>query len=175
MTNLDIPVLRFVNSIEDDGKTRVQNAFSDHAGLIALLDDARLSNAACSSLETLLSLREGLYRAFSAMAAGQAPDPCIAAPVQHAIRAGLSRADIVLSPRGLSLIPGPGCTQADVLSLGAHALMTSADVARLSECHRCTRLFIDHGRGTGRRWCDMARCGNRAKAESFRARRRAGG
>lgn len=175
MKNPDYPVLRFVNSIDDDGKTRVKNAFPDHAGLITLVGDTALSNVAPSSIEALVALRELFYRAFSAMAAGHAPEQCVAGPVQDAIRNGLARAEIALSPQGLSLRPVSGCTQADVLSLGAHRLMTSADVARLSECHRCTRIFIDHGRGKGRRWCDMARCGNRAKAESYRARRRADG
>ncbi|MEJ6391142.1 CGNR zinc finger domain-containing protein [Gymnodinialimonas ulvae] len=175
MKNTDYPVLRFVNSIEDDGKTRAQNAFADHAGLIALVEDAALSRVAPSPLPALLSLREMYYRAFSAMAAGHAPDPSVAGRVQDAIRASLSRADIALLPQGLSMRPGPDCTQVDALSLAAHDLMTSAEVIRLSECRRCTRLFIDHGRGKGRRWCDMARCGNRAKAESYRARKRATG
>jgi len=52
-------------------------------------------------------------------------------------------------------------------------LMQRADLSRLRECKRCTHLFLDHGRGQGRRWCSMARCGNRAKAETFRARQRA--
>jgi predicted RNA-binding Zn ribbon-like protein len=37
----------------------------------------------------------------------------------------------------------------------------------------CTRLFVDRSRGGTRRWCDMATCGNQAKAAAYRRRRRA--
>jgi predicted RNA-binding Zn ribbon-like protein len=36
--------------------------------------------------------------------------------------------------------------------------------------HNCTFLFADHTRGRGRRWCSMARCGNRAKSQAYRDR-----
>jgi predicted RNA-binding Zn ribbon-like protein len=60
----------------------------------------------------------------------------------------------------------------DHLVLSLHDLLRRDDLVRLRECRRCTHLFLDHGRGRGRRWCAMARCGNRAKTEAFRARRR---
>ncbi len=37
---------------------------------------------------------------------------------------------------------------------------------------RCHRVFYDVTRNGGRRWCDMATCGNRAKAARHRARNR---
>ena len=36
----------------------------------------------------------------------------------------------------------------------------------------CGRVFLDATRNGARRWCDMATCGNRAKAARFRARGR---
>ena len=36
----------------------------------------------------------------------------------------------------------------------------------------CARVFLDATRNGARRWCDMATCGNRAKAARFRARGR---
>jgi predicted RNA-binding Zn ribbon-like protein len=63
----------------------------------------------------------------------------------------------------------------DHLVLSLHDLLRRDDLVRLRECRRCTHLFLDLGRGRGRRWCAMARCGNRAKTEAFRARRRVGG
>lgn len=38
----------------------------------------------------------------------------------------------------------------------------------------CTHPFLDRSRGHRRRWCEMAGCGDRAKAAAYRARRRAG-
>ncbi|SEQ43525.1 CGNR zinc finger domain-containing protein [Microlunatus flavus] len=37
----------------------------------------------------------------------------------------------------------------------------------------CTHPFLDRSRGHRRRWCEMAGCGDRAKAAAYRARRRA--
>ncbi|MEO6834651.1 MAG: CGNR zinc finger domain-containing protein [Candidatus Tumulicola sp.] len=36
----------------------------------------------------------------------------------------------------------------------------------------CGRIFLDRSRGKDRRWCSMARCGNRMKVTAFRRRRR---
>jgi len=48
--------------------------------------------------------------------------------------------------------------------------------ARLRPCANdaCRWLFYDASRQRRRRWCDMASCGNRAKAARHRARRRTG-
>lgn len=37
----------------------------------------------------------------------------------------------------------------------------------------CTRLYLDTSRNATRRWCGMNRCGGKAKAANYRARRRA--
>ena len=41
---------------------------------------------------------------------------------------------------------------------------------RACEGHTCTLMFIDRTRGGARRWCSMALCGNRAKAQAHRDR-----
>jgi predicted RNA-binding Zn ribbon-like protein len=58
---------------------------------------------------------------------------------------------------------------ADALVLG--------ELARVRRCAgpRCGRVFYDATRNGRRRWCDMATCGNRAKAARHRARGRAQG
>lgn len=45
-------------------------------------------------------------------------------------------------------------------------LLTSEELGRVKECsgRDCTWLFLDQSRNRSRRWCDMAVCGNRAKA-----------
>lgn len=55
---------------------------------------------------------------------------------------------------------------ADALILG--------ELQRVRRCAdpRCGRVFLDVTRNGGRRWCDMATCGNRAKAARHRARAR---
>ena len=56
---------------------------------------------------------------------------------------------------------------ADALILG--------ELARVRRCADavCTRVFYDNTKNARRRWCDMATCGNRAKAARHRARARA--
>lgn len=53
---------------------------------------------------------------------------------------------------------------ADALILG--------EMPRVRRCAnpRCHRVFYDATKNGGRRWCDMATCGNRAKAARHRAR-----
>ena len=57
----------------------------------------------------------------------------------------------------------------------AVALLDRDDGSVLKWCadDTCTRAFVDRSRGHRRRWCDMAGCGDRAKAAAYRSRQRA--
>jgi predicted RNA-binding Zn ribbon-like protein len=50
--------------------------------------------------------------------------------------------------------------------------LIGGELTRVRRCadSRCPRLFLDTTRNSRRRWCDMATCGNRAKAARFRDR-----
>ena len=52
--------------------------------------------------------------------------------------------------------------------------IASGDTDRLRVCanDQCRWIFYDSSRTGRRRWCDMATCGNRAKAARHRARQR---
>lgn len=43
---------------------------------------------------------------------------------------------------------------------------------RLKACRRCQWAFYDHSRNRSGRWCVMAICGNRSKAQAYRSRHR---
>lgn len=60
-----------------------------------------------------------------------------------------------------------------VVESAAQSLI-DGDLPRVRRCAdaRCPRVFYDNTRNGRRRWCDMATCGNRAKAARFRARER---
>jgi predicted RNA-binding Zn ribbon-like protein len=60
------------------------------------------------------------------------------------------------------------------LAQQAADLLTSLDTARLKICSNptCGWLFLDTTRNASRRWCDMAACGNRAKARRHYAKQR---
>ena len=53
-------------------------------------------------------------------------------------------------------------------------LLTCEEASSLRECasETCSWLFVDRSRTRRRRWCDMATCGNRAKARRHYQRRK---
>jgi predicted RNA-binding Zn ribbon-like protein len=57
-----------------------------------------------------------------------------------------------------------------VIESAADALVTN-ELTRVRRCAdpRCRRVFYDSTRNGTRRWCEMATCGNRAKAARHRA------
>jgi len=166
--------LAFLNTVEDDGKTRRIDSFDSGRGLLDVLDPYGLANAVPtpgpSQMTTLHSLREAGYAVLSAMAAGRRPGREESLYLEMAMKSALSDAQFQFTETGLRVKASPLGGLHDHLVLSLSRLLQSPDLSRLRECKRCTHLFLDHGRGKGRRWCSMARCGNRAKAESFRQR-----
>jgi len=90
----------------------------------------------------------------------------------------------------IELVPGPDGVHVDHRHVGDpidDALARLADplVAELTSGHperikacasdTCDWIFYDSSRTSRRRWCDMATCGNRAKAARHRAREKATG
>ena len=172
------PILHFLNTVRDDGKQRRENSFADPAALQAILIAAGLIGAdhptpGPSQMQALLVLREAAYAVLSAIAAARTPDREEDLMLEMTIKAAVQDASLMFKPGRLGVSAGPLGGIHDRLALSLFDLLRADDLARLRECARCTHLFIDHGRGPGRRWCAMSRCGNRTKAEAFRRRKRA--
>lgn len=116
-----------------------------------------------------IALRGAAYRVFAAAAAGEVPPPADLEAINR---------EWALTAPHLRLSPGNACCAwgwDDYSSLerplwplvrDTVQLLTSDELARVRECggERCTWLFLDTSRNRSRRWCDMATCGNRAKA-----------
>jgi predicted RNA-binding Zn ribbon-like protein len=71
----------------------------------------------------------------------------------------------------------PGDLARDIAAATVTALLRATarpGWPRLKACRGddCRWVFVDASRNTSRRWCDMANCGNRAKAATFRDRHR---
>jgi predicted RNA-binding Zn ribbon-like protein len=174
------PILLFLNTVGDDGKQRRENSFADPGALHRLLVDAGLAIADHpvpdrGQMQSLLILREAAYAVLSAIAASRTPDREEALMLETTIKAAVQDARLLFKPGRLGVSAGPLGGIHDRLALSLFDLLRADDLSRLRECARCTHLFIDHGRGPGRRWCAMTRCGNRAKAEAFRRRKRGNG
>jgi predicted RNA-binding Zn ribbon-like protein len=124
-------------------------------------------------------LRELIYRIFADLAKNRPP---AASDVEH-----LNRSLAAALPR-LRLQPGETdrwrwvWAESDPsldrplwpVVRSAADLITSSEVARVRECDldTCAWLFLDTSRNRTRRWCDMATCGNRAKARRYYRRHR---
>lgn len=61
------------------------------------------------------------------------------------------------------------------IARSASELLTSTDLEYVRTCasETCQWFFLDTSKNHRRRWCDMTKCGNRAKAREFYARKRA--
>jgi predicted RNA-binding Zn ribbon-like protein len=117
-----------------------------------------------------IALREVVYRVFSAVASD--------VPVAEADLAALNRALAEAPPRAhLARLGGAYAWRIERVGLSAPALLapvlwSAADLLvqaphrRIRQCAnpQCLWLFIDASKNGTRRWCDMAACGNRAKA-----------
>jgi predicted RNA-binding Zn ribbon-like protein len=135
-----------------------------------------------------LALREALYRTFSSLSSGRSPQPIDVAQINVAVADAYRH--LRLAPRPPSgLVPSgdsfvwewheaDGSLELPVwmVARSAAELLTSDSLGRVRECagEKCDWLFLDASRNRSRRWCDMAECGNRAKARRNYARRRGG-
>ena len=169
------PFLVFLNTVEDDGKTRLTDSFATADDLLTRMIAAGLATPGTPvpggrQMTALRDLREAAYATLSAIAARRRPGREDALFLETAIRSALQDAGFDFGPAGLRLGAGPLGGLHDQAVLSLFDFMRSDAPARLRECGRCTRLFLGQGRGRGRRWCAMTRCGNRTKAEAFRAR-----
>jgi predicted RNA-binding Zn ribbon-like protein len=138
----------------------------------------RRPDVARRMLTRALRLREAVYEAFSARAAGRT----VPAPSLATIS---SEARLAASHRGISPDNGEFRWAWDAtgehldrplwpVALSAADVLTSPRVSLVRECasETCGWLFLDTSRNRTRRWCDMRACGNRAKARRFYARAR---
>jgi predicted RNA-binding Zn ribbon-like protein len=168
--------LDFVGTLNERRATRVENLLevgdvADWLVGAGVLDtppetDSETLAEAVALREALFALVERLIEEPSAglpqaaldvvNTAAAAPTPVVELrPDRGLVRSGSWRS-------GLSSVARDGLALVD---LGDAQLKWCADPL-------CTHPFLDRSRGHRRRWCDMAGCGDRAKAAAYRARRR---
>lgn len=181
------PALQFVNTVDDIGKTRFEDGVPDWSTLLAwssaagvltetevsVLERAHDTPEAEAELRAVHDLREATWRVLHAKAAGE-EDTDAEAEVAAVARWAFDRSELRSDARGYEWRAAATAEDPALLrirlALIVERFLRSEELARMRECGRCAALFLDHGRGRGRRWCRMATCGNRAKAERFRQR-----
>lgn len=179
------PCLDFINTegdVRNGPPERIDSyvdllAWSVLAGVLDAEEAERLAESGSPAVvERAVELREALYRIFSATIAKE--------PVLPADRQVLD-AELAISLSHKRLIPTDGSWRWEFVGEGVDSmlwrladdaceLLTSPDLDRVRECSgdTCSWLFLDKSRNRSRRWCDMADCGNRAKARRFYSKKR---
>jgi predicted RNA-binding Zn ribbon-like protein len=152
---------------------------TDHEAEQLLKEAARRPREAATVLERAITLREAIYRLFSALSGGRPPEASDLATLNAELSHAMTRSQIV--PRAEDFV-WEWVDAERVLDRmlwavvrDAADLLTSDDLNRVRECagDGCGWLFFDRSRNRSRRWCAMEDCGNRAKARRFYERRRA--
>lgn len=180
------PALDFINTVDDEGKTRSQEAIPDwptvlvwavKAELLSETEAQALRNQGDggdteAEMQRLHDLREMLWRTLRCLIHDSEIDPQDVAGLADDIRWMTAEADLVREDRSLTWEPdlsefGTALVRARVVA-AAVDLTSRRDLSRLKECGRCSGLFLDFGRGVGRKWCRMSSCGNREKVAKFR-------
>jgi predicted RNA-binding Zn ribbon-like protein len=178
--------LDFVNSVNWDSDTREAERFFEYTDLVRwgqfagslterdaeLLRRAaeRRSQRAARIYRWALDLRAVLHRIFSAVASGTSPQTTDLAALNRALEQGLAKSKLVPGGDGFTWAwAGKENALERVLwpvVWSAAELLTSEKLGRVGQCagDSCGWLFLDTSRNRSRRWCEMAHCGNRAKA-----------
>jgi predicted RNA-binding Zn ribbon-like protein len=129
-------------------------------------------------LKRAIELRESIYRAFSDVAKGNLPTEAVMAVINRNLSRTMARSRLVHTKDGF--IWSTCCREdemdcmLDPIVRSAAELLTTNSLERVKECaddRGCGYLFMDKSRNKSRRWCDMADCGNRAKAQRFYRKR----
>jgi len=179
--------LDFVNTVDNRPTERAQDLLETYADLAlwsrqsglltsreerALVGRARRApDNALKVLERARFLREALFAVFSRDNPSALDDLRKALPTAYrhpVLRSGQGH-ELVWEddPKALDRTLGP-------VLRSAIELLTSKDLARVRVCgaDTCDWLFLDESRSRSRQWCNMAVCGNRAKARRFYQRQR---
>jgi predicted RNA-binding Zn ribbon-like protein len=143
---------------------------TDHTGTQVVPADG-------SDLAAAMRLREAVWRGAEA----RIEDRPLPADAIEVINGSADLPSIVprIAVGGVRTIAAP-ITAGQVLSTLARdavELFTGPRADRIRRCAgvHCELVFVDTSRPGRRRWCSMERCGNRAKATTFRDRHRRGG
>jgi predicted RNA-binding Zn ribbon-like protein len=135
-------------------------------------------SAAHAALEDALTLRAALHRLFVALPADGPAEPSALATLNAMLASAFSQRRLAPVAKRLTWVWTAEAEDLDrplwPVALSAAELLVSDDLRRVRQCagDDCGFLFLDTGRGPGRRWCDMAHCGNRAKARRHYRRTR---
>jgi predicted RNA-binding Zn ribbon-like protein len=182
MSPLDFPLhhgrisLSFAGTLGDRGSVPFER-LRQPADLSAWLVSAGLESSPIAvtpaALRRAIRLREAIARVAGSVHVGEVPSAEDVATINAAAR---NVASVALDPLTLRAVSASrdqvgaalGAIARDAIELLAH----KEERERLRTCalDSCGSLFLTPAGRRERRWCSMARCGNRAKVAAFRTR-----
>ena len=136
--------------------------------------------SAHAAFKRALDLRENVYRIFSRLARGKAPEAEDIQLLNSVLHKALRRLELQVQGGVLQWSWDKSAVSLDSpiwpIVRSAANLLTSEEAISTRECasETCSWLFVDRSRTRRRRWCDMSTCGNRAKARRHYQRRKQG-
>ena len=155
-------------------------AWSRHVGTITDEEAKTLSRRAAghpaeakSAHRRAIELREAIYRIFTITLKAQSPAQEDLAIFNNFLAEAMMRSQIVKTQEGFYWDMMGNKAKLDwilnPIIRSAADLLVSEEFRRVKKCGDpiCGWLFLDTSRNRSRRWCDMADCGNRAKASRF--------
>ena len=118
-------------------------------------------------------LRESIDALFRRPAGGMPLDARALAAMLHDCAAAVDgRDELLASPEAPFGEIGKPLPFETALAVSALSLLTGDHFRKVKICPSCTWLFLDKSRNSSRLWCDMAVCGNQAKARQHYRRQK---
>lgn len=161
-------------------------SWARQVGLVSRSQEARLCREATTDplhaarrLRQARVLREAIFGVAAAITENRDPSERDVRALEDPIRKAVAHSHLARQNRDFRWEPAPqGDPMDQVLwrvALSAQDLLTSDQARRIGQCagRDCRWLWIDQTKNRSRRWCDMAVCGNRAKAHRHYERRAA--
>jgi len=169
--------LSFAGTVGDRGSDRTERIqtpalLADWLAQAGLLSRAPQPSAAL--YRRALELREAIARTFQKVVAGLRPARDDVALINAVARRWAPRPALDAATLALAT-DRPASVQAALGRIASDAIASLSDPeerSRLRTCRAgtCGAIFLTPAGRRERRWCSMARCGNRAKVAAFRSR-----
>lgn len=186
--------LDFVNTLDDRFTDQPKELLATYRDLARFAEDAGvLSNQqvdhlcaqgekspepAQRALKSAIQMREAISEVFYALANGRpVPKPALAI-LNHCVQQAAQHARLVPAPAHFAWQFDPAQDNLESplwpIARSAAELLASDQLQYVHACASltCEWLFLDESKNHRRRWCDMTKCGNRAKVQNFYQRKR---
>jgi predicted RNA-binding Zn ribbon-like protein len=183
----------FVNTLDDRFSDHPKELLASYVDLARFAEDTGILEPAQAhwlatrslefpemaqpALRAVIELREALYQIFSAIMAKRSAPPLALAQLNGNAQEAARRMELVETRDGFAWRFRDTTSFNAILwplARSAAELLASGQVSQMRACasDTCRWLFVDTSKNHRRRWCDMTRCGNRAKARRFYARQK---